>query len=759
MRQIHRIAIIGAGSWGTAVAKSIAESKPHLEIALWAYERSVAASINEVRENREYLPGITLPPNIHAVTSLSAAITGSSVIIFATPSKALYDIALKSGEYLEDNAYVAFLTKGFCRIAGKIYTISQAIEQAVPKLKGRVIAVSGPSHAEEVSKRFHTCLFVGGTHAESRAVIAALLDSEYIRCRETDDLRAVEVGGTLKNPAAIAAGIISELPRCGDNLAGALMSAAIREMIRLGALFGISAEHMVDISGLGDLVATALSDHSRNRRFGKDIALQIMKKKSPLGLWDRIVLKVRPRSLMQRMSRRVNYLAEGAYAIEPLIELADSAGIPIPVYRALYEVLMNRRDPSLLIETIKDPARFEELLHLAKIHVSEPRRGLENVRGGAFRDLIRIAAAKSFVTKSGANVALGPEPEEVIRSLKECLSDDNRERSLIESIGIQNYRESVNDLISHYISEIEDDFRPFARWLYYAFATACRIRVLFSTHREKTTVDGAVAEIRSARKRAGVVYFLPAGNTTDLLLVLWAIIAHRLPFPRFPLPEGEMGNLRKIFLKMLGAYSLDRNKMNNLVYRETVSSYLSILAGHGVPILAAYAAESDPAAEIYHSSFHTSLYSHATEIVVVPVSVSFRGRIDTSSSAKPLFITGGHVRFSKPLVLSEFTRQSRSVSDIPKIVAERWDKDKRIFPHWVLCRILAEADHRIETKTAEGMVQQFMKRAGRTFDDSPSRTFRKGLRYLEKRGIAAREGDAIVSVDRESVAYFSSLLG
>jgi len=759
MRQIHRIAIIGAGSWGTAVAKSIAESKPHLEITMWAYERSVAASINEAHENREYLPGIALPPNIHAVTSLAAALKGSSAVIFATPSKALYDIALKSGEYIEDDAYVAFLTKGFCRVEGRICTISQAIEQAVPKLKGRVIAVSGPSHAEEVSQHFHTSLFVGGTHAESRAVIAALLDSEYIRCRQTDDLRAVEVGGTLKNPAAIAAGIISELPRCGDNLAGALMSAALCEMIRLGALFGISAEHMVDISGLGDLVATALSDHSRNRRFGKDIALQIMKKKSPLGLWDRIVLKVRPQSLMQRMSKRVNYLAEGAYAIEPLIELAASADISIPVYRALYEVLMNRRDPSLLIETIKDPDRFEELLHLAKIHVSEPRRGLENVRGGVFRDLIRIAAAESFVAKGGANVALGHEPEEVIRNLKECISDDKREKSIIEAIGAGNYRESVVALISHYLAEIEDDFRSFARWLFYAYAAACRIRGLFSTQRERITVDGAIAEIRSARKTAGVVYFLPAGKTIDLFLVLWAIIAHRLPFPRFPLAEGETGNLRRLFLKMLGAYSLDRNKLKNLVYRETLSRYLAILAGHGVPVLASYAAESDPAAEIYHSAFLTSLYSHATEIVMVPVSVSFRGRVDTSSATKPLFISGGHVRFSKPLVLSEFTRQCRSFSDIPKIVAERWNKDRRIFPHWVLCRILAEADHRIETKTAEGMVHQFMKRAGRTFDDSPSRTFRKGLRYLEKRGIAAREGDAIVSVDRESVAYFSSLLG
>ena len=136
---------------------------------------------------------------------------------------------------------VGFLTKGFCKIQNEVLTISQAIERAIPALAGKVVAISGPSHAEEVSRRYHTCLNVGGQCAETRTVMAHLLDSEYVQCRETDDIRAVEVGGTLKNPAAIAAGMISALPRCGDNLAGALISEALREMVRLGELFGVNA--------------------------------------------------------------------------------------------------------------------------------------------------------------------------------------------------------------------------------------------------------------------------------------------------------------------------------------------------------------------------------------------------------------------------------------------------------------------------------------------------------------------------------------
>ena len=171
----------------------------------------------------------------------------------------------------------------------------------------------------------------------------------------------VDVGGTLKNPAAIAAGMISVLPQCGDNLAGALISEALKEMIDLGKIFDLEADIIIDISGLGDLVATALSNHSRNRRFGRDIANQILKKGTNLKISDKVLLKFKPEYVIERMSKNLHYLAEGAYAIEPLIELAEHHGVPIPVYKSLYEVLLNKKNPSLLIETIKNPLKFEDI--------------------------------------------------------------------------------------------------------------------------------------------------------------------------------------------------------------------------------------------------------------------------------------------------------------------------------------------------------------------------------------------------------------
>ena len=162
------------------------------------------------------------------------------------------------------------------------------------------------------------------------------------------------------------------------------MSEALKEMLRLGAVFKSKPETILDISGLGDLVATALSEHSRNRRFGKDIARQILTREPGLSLTDKIILKFKPDLVIHRLSKGLHYLAEGAYAIEPLIDLAVRHNIPIPVYRSLYEVLLNKKNPTLLIETIKNPQKFEELYRNTKIHVSSRKKGLETVRGAVF---------------------------------------------------------------------------------------------------------------------------------------------------------------------------------------------------------------------------------------------------------------------------------------------------------------------------------------------------------------------------------------
>lgn len=764
MRQIKRIAMIGAGSWGTAVAKDIAESKPHLTVIFWAYEKTVAHSINTHHENTEFLPGIKLPANIIATNVLKEAVEGSDVIILATPSKVAFDTSQKMERYIRDDMYVGFLTKGFCKIQGTVCTISQAMEQAIPRMTGKIVAISGPSHAEEVSRRFHTCLNVGSLSAGARGVIADLLTSEYVQARETEDVRAVEVGGTLKNPAAIAAGMISALPRCGDNLAGALMSEALKEMVRLGGLFGIRTEAMIDISGLGDLVATSLSEHSRNRRFGRDIAGQIRKKGSTLNLWDRIVLRFRPENVIERMSGKFNYLAEGAYAIEPLIELAEKSNLSIPVYRALYEVLLNKKDPSLLIETIKNPSKYDEIFSNTKIQISDRKKGLEQLKGAAFREMIITRVMESFVSRQ-SNRLLPYRSDEVITSLKRNAgggSAGSRESAIIGALTNDTYAESIQRLAELYLDGMTDQYNPVMKWLFITALVLIRIVNTLTGRQGRIMTSGALREIRKIATAVNLIYVHHLSDGLDIVAILFAIAARGLPFPRFFLSPA-IAESSGFMLRRFGGYVVDIRKLDNVVYRETLVQYLSTMAGHGVPMLysTAYAPGSGGGErDEFVAAVSDCLYKHTAEVAMVPVEVSHlrkpkspeRGTI----SYRELLANVTQVHFSKPTYLSEYTKRPHLIMGIPGAIAAAWAQDRKIFPHYIICRLLADGDYSIREDALLKMVKNMIAGSGRTVDYSPAAIVKKGVRFLGKNSIAAVKDGVLTARDRSLVDYFAA---
>jgi glycerol-3-phosphate dehydrogenase len=768
MRQIKKVAIIGAGSWGSAVAKNIAESKPYLTVIIWAYEKSVASSINSVNENSEFLPGIKLPANVTATNSLKEAVQDSDVVILATPSKVAYETSLRMAPFISADMHIGFLTKGFCKIQNAVLTISQAMEKAIPLLEGKAVAVSGPSHAEEVSQRFHTCLNVGSKSSESRAVIAELLTSEYVQCRETDDIRAVEVGGTLKNPAAIAAGMISVLPRCGDNMAGALISEALKEMVLLGKAFGISEEKMIDISGLGDLVATALSPHSRNRRFGRDLAGQIMKKGGTLNIWDRIVLRIRPASVIERMSGKFHYLAEGAYAIEPLIDMALSSGIHIPVYSALYEVLLNKKDPSLLIETIKNPAKFDELISSTKILTSDRKRGLEKMKGSVFRETILARTQDRLVGKQEKKM-LPYGPEEVIGSLREDYSKGNceaRESGIISSISDKNYPESVRRLIELYLDGIIDNYNPLFKWAFMLFIALTRFVNIVTRKRSRIIISGRLDEVRNIEKSATVFYVAPFHSVYDSLFVIMSIFRKRLRFPRFFISSGIVTEWDRFILKRIGGFTVHRERLGNIVYREALGQYLSTIAGYGVPLLysPSFAPEGHPEAarNEFISAITDCIYTHTVEMALVPVEVSYLRR-PAESAGGPIpygsvLANVTQVNFSKPVYLSDYTKQPNMIAGLPRVITGVWEKEKKVFPHYVLCKILADNNFMVTTNAAVKLVKAYTKRGGRNFDYSPGKIVRKGVRFLAGSGIVVLKDDVITAEDMEQVKYYANML-
>ncbi len=686
--QIKVVSVIGAGSWGTSIAKVLAEKYPAKKIKLWAFEKSVVQSVKKRRENREYLSGVALPENIYGSNSIKEALGETDAVLLAVPSKAVFEIVTRMERYLGRETPFAYLTKGFCRIDHEILTISQAISRVIPDMEGKVVAVSGPSHAEEVSHGFHTCLNVGSRSQEARSFFSDLLSNDYIQCRESGDIIGIDVGGTLKNPAAIAAGMISRLPGCGDNLAGALISEALKEMIQLGAYFKANRDTIIDISGLGDLVATSLSDNSRNRRFGRDIARQIQDKGTTLTVFDRVRLKFDPAHVIERMSEKLNYLAEGAYAIEPIIELAEMENIAIPVYRSLYEVLLNKKDPSLLIETIKNPEKYDELYHSTKIQLSDRKKGLENIKGKFFYKFIFNRVTDHLLkAETGTDEVPGGRErlKENLRSY--CTSRvkmggiTRRECHLIEGIDSGNYIQSIETLTGLYIHEIIDHYSQFMKQIAIAYLYLCRLLNLVIGNTGTVKVSGELRQLKKIKTSENIVYVSNTVSVYDYLPVFHAINSSGLPVPRFFVHRKAVKTKgEELFVKLAGGYIVDPDKLGNRVYLEVLRNYLSILIEYGVPVLffpeMAAGSEGTDGVNDFYTIITEAMFHYTVEIALVPLTIQYEEAPEDREHEFWRAIMGKSysVHFSRQIYLSEYTKAPGMISRVSDDLNHVWSQ-------------------------------------------------------------------------------------
>lgn len=504
--------------------------------------------------------------------------------------------------------------------------------------------------------------------------MADLMTCGHVQCRELSDIIGVELGGTLKNPAAIAAGMISVLPECGDNLAGALMAEALKEMTRLARVFRANPETLLDISGLGDLVATALSEHSRNRRFGRDIARQLLSTGTRLKLSDRILLRFKPSYVIERMGKGLHYLAEGAYAIEPLIELAAHHNVPIPVYRSLYEVLLHKKNPSLLIETIKDPQKFEELYSNTKIHVSDRKKGLERVRGAGFRAKIEERIAGHIPDDER-------DANEILNRIRELHCEGKaspRERSIVDKADPSRPAAAILKLSSHYLDEIIDNYSTFFRWVFVQTEKSHVAAGTVPWGRTKIRVEGDTRAASEAHKRADLIYIPRYNHARDFAPCLLAIAKKGLPFPRFYVPADALGGQKERFLvKKAGGFIVDETKQSNPLYRQTIHHYMATLLEHGVPLMLPPLAEQRQShgmtSQEFTSLMTDVLFSHTVEIVLVPMEINglppapeFAG--GDSSSANPEIL----VRFNEPMALSDYTGTPEPEKTLRALVESIW---------------------------------------------------------------------------------------
>ncbi len=313
-----RIAVIGAGGWGTTLAQVYAE-RGHT-VTLWARSQVRAQEISELRENPTYLPGIALHPAIE-ITHSSDLLDQKELYVFALPAQATRAVASQLSGGLSHQAVFVSASKGIER--GSLSRVTEVLSSALNVGKDRVLSLSGPSHAEEVARKIPTAVVIAGEdHALTREVQEATSLPTF-RVYSSSDVIGVELAGALKNVIAICAGIIDGVGY-GDNTKAALITRGLAEMRRLGIALGADEHTFSGLAGLGDLVVTCESRHSRNRFVGQEIG--------------------KGRQLSE-ITSSMNMIAEGVATTESGRALAEQHLIEMPIIEETYRVLFEGKDP------------------------------------------------------------------------------------------------------------------------------------------------------------------------------------------------------------------------------------------------------------------------------------------------------------------------------------------------------------------------------------------------------------------------------
>ena len=310
-----KISVLGSGSWGMALALLL-YNNGH-EVLLWSARPEDARKLREKRENPDRLPGVQIPEDIEILTDLERAIKSADVTVLAVASPYIRSTAHKMAPFIRKGQKIVNVAKGIEEKTLK--TLSDVIEEEIPE--GDVAVLSGPSHAEEVGLQVPTAVVVGAKTFETASFVQRLFSNDYFRAYTSPDRKSIELGGSLKNVIALAAGIADGLGY-GDNTEAALMTRGIKEITQLGVAMGGHSRTFHGLSGIGDLIVTCGSKHSRNRRAG---------------------ILIGKGYTLDEAVKEVNMVVEGAVSAKAALELAHKYNVDMPLVESVNQVLFENK--------------------------------------------------------------------------------------------------------------------------------------------------------------------------------------------------------------------------------------------------------------------------------------------------------------------------------------------------------------------------------------------------------------------------------
>ena len=312
------ISFLGCGSWGGALGDVLA--RKGVPVIFWHRNPN---TIDQIQKSRKHylIEDLEFSKNVDFTNDIKYAINSSSIVVLAIPSQSIRKLLIENNSIFNNKKIIVTVSKGI--EVDSLMTMSEVINDVYGKDYKKTVVLSGPSHAEEVVKKFPTTLVASSIDSSSSKTIQHLFSNEYLRTYLNTDVRGVEIGGALKNVMAIAAGICDGI-NYGDNSKAALMTRGMAEITRLGKKMGAKGKTFQGLSGFGDLIVTCLSKHSRNRKVGQAIG--------------------EGESLLD-IQKRMNMVAEGVLTTKSVHQLSLKFGLEMPIHEAMYEILFMGKNP------------------------------------------------------------------------------------------------------------------------------------------------------------------------------------------------------------------------------------------------------------------------------------------------------------------------------------------------------------------------------------------------------------------------------
>ena len=328
---MKKVAIVGSGSWGSALAIYLGSQVEN--VSIWSFSEKEKDIINN-KHTCELLPGSVIPENVVATNSFEEAFDGAEIILHVTPSKFVRETIKKYKDYVKKDQIILMCSKGF--EPGTLKTLDEVVEDELPGIKYGIF--SGPSHAEEVSLGIPTALVIASNYEDVKEKVMNTFKSKTLRIYSSSDVKGVELGGALKNIIAFCAGIAVGL-ELGDNTFAALATRGLVEIVRLGTVMGAKTETFYGLTGLGDLIVTCSSEHSRNRRAGKMIGQG---------------------HTIDEARKEIGMVIESVDNIDVAYELAKKYNVDMPIVNGVYNVLYNNLEPREAVNMLMTRNQKEE---------------------------------------------------------------------------------------------------------------------------------------------------------------------------------------------------------------------------------------------------------------------------------------------------------------------------------------------------------------------------------------------------------------